>query len=394
MARDDAVVSWLAATVRTLLRRIDALEADLKPKQFVFNASAASFAPKPLLKLDDLLPNQTGPVMPSCLPFTQVPMQDFEADGHCVDCDLSDLQAAQHIGLATGPAGIAVAYGASAVAGLDVQEVTANAADSVPLKVASCPSRVLGTSTRPLSRNPSPPTVGSSAPPSGTPSPASQKTPAAVERLESGLASGSSGIAVACEVSAAARLEAPEVTTSTADSDLCKVASCSTPVLCTSTRPLSRNPSPPTVGSSAGGAATVADVVAEGAQDGVQDYEQDEILEGLYWRHLSRRTTAALEGLDNIGDRACILLHGHIVAASLRSTRVAIPVAILSECAGQLIAKTWSRHSDLCLLLRADYDGLVAQFVENTVEVVEQVCAGDDEGGEGEDHDLARELRC
>lgn len=60
---------------------------------------------------------------------------------------------------------------------------------------------------------------------------------------------------------------------------------------------------------------------SEDAEEGhtlTGDEVEEAIEEGKYWRHILPKTQAAFDRLENIGARASIFLHGHVVRATLK----------------------------------------------------------------------------
>jgi hypothetical protein len=108
--------------------------------------------------------------------------------------------------------------------------------------------------------------------------------------------------------------------------------------------------------------------------DDIDEEEEDAILGGRYWRHISPAMTASLDRLENIGDVACTLLHGHVVCLvaqrvrGTKSTDTSEPV--LSEIAARVIVQSWSTRPNLSKLLRVDYQGLVDLFVDMITEAI------------------------
>jgi hypothetical protein len=113
-----------------------------------------------------------------------------------------------------------------------------------------------------------------------------------------------------------------------------------------------------------------------GAQEGGDEDEEDEdaILGGRYWRHISPTTTAALDRLENIGDLACTLLHGHVVRSVAQRIRGTMPAdtseSVLSEIAARVIVQSWTGRPNLWKLLQADYQGLVDLFADMIAEAI------------------------
>ncbi len=113
----------------------------------------------------------------------------------------------------------------------------------------------------------------------------------------------------------------------------------------------------------------------------------------LFWKHLSPKTIAALDCLENISDRACVLLHGHVaqsvmcVCGGSRPSKSST-LAALSEIAGSFIARTWARRGDdLVQVLRGNYQKLVKLLVEMIVELVmeESGACGDERAANASD---------
>jgi hypothetical protein len=107
----------------------------------------------------------------------------------------------------------------------------------------------------------------------------------------------------------------------------------------------------------------------------------DDILEGYYWKHVSRSTAMSFDQMSNIGDLASVMLHGHIVTGVLKhvhsdpsSTRLS--TSDVAELVGRLLPRVWSKR-DLSPLLRIDYEGLIDLLkdliVESIAEVKEEV---------------------
>jgi hypothetical protein len=98
-----------------------------------------------------------------------------------------------------------------------------------------------------------------------------------------------------------------------------------------------------------------------------EDEDEDAIQEGCYWRHISSSTSSELDQLENIGALACTCLHGHVVRSALkqlsRTGMSSLPIPVVAEVAAKVIAKSWQRRN-LSGLLRSDYDGLVLLLSE------------------------------
>ncbi len=82
---------------------------------------------------------------------------------------------------------------------------------------------------------------------------------------------------------------------------------------------------------------------------------------------------SAFGRFEKIGDRACNLLHGHVVVRSLaHGFRSALPACVsVSEIAARLFVKTWARSGDLGMLLQVDYQGLADSIAETIAEVTQ-----------------------
>lgn len=85
---------------------------------------------------------------------------------------------------------------------------------------------------------------------------------------------------------------------------------------------------------------------------------EEAIEEGKCWRHLSPETASALDGLENIGDRVCTLLHGHVVRSTVKQLQAGVAVhvslAVVCEVVARAIVRAWTRRADLGWLLRRD----------------------------------------
>ena len=92
---------------------------------------------------------------------------------------------------------------------------------------------------------------------------------------------------------------------------------------------------------------------APAPKDADPDEGDEEILQGRYWRPLSAKAKDKFNHLENIGDLACILLHGHAVQLVRRSLQN-MPVQDISELVALHILRTWRRHKDFWMLLRFD----------------------------------------
>ncbi len=111
-----------------------------------------------------------------------------------------------------------------------------------------------------------------------------------------------------------------------------------------------------------------------------EDFD-DNVIQGLYWKHVSSGARKEFDRLENIGDLACILLHGHVVHRIVQGLRRApgdhMPPTVVSELAARCIAKVWKAR-DLSALLRTDYDGLVDLLVGMLTEIIiDDECCGD-----------------
>lgn len=110
-----------------------------------------------------------------------------------------------------------------------------------------------------------------------------------------------------------------------------------------------------------------------------EDFE-DYVVQGLYWKHVSSGTRKEFDRLENIGDLACILLHGHVVHRIVQGLRRApgdhMPPTVVSEIVARWIAKWWKAR-DLSALLRTDYNGLVDLLAGVLIEmIIDDECCG------------------
>ena len=112
------------------------------------------------------------------------------------------------------------------------------------------------------------------------------------------------------------------------------------------------------------------------------DDDDDEILRGRYWQLLSAKVKDAFRHMENIGEDACVLLHGHVVQLVERSLQdiprgsadKAIPVKVISESVALYILRTWIVHKDYWKLLRLDYHNSVRTLAEQVVAMI-QACS-------------------
>jgi hypothetical protein len=113
----------------------------------------------------------------------------------------------------------------------------------------------------------------------------------------------------------------------------------------------------------------------EEEEDG-EHYDED----GRFWKHISPSTSSEFDKLENIGSKACVFLHGHVVKAVLKRLHNlgthTLPVPAVAELGAKVIIHAWQKR-DLSPLLRLDYDGLVTTLADilgdTIIETVDEI---------------------